>query len=130
MVRVVSCVWASADIEALDINATVAAAMIADLGPGAVIETSCEGEWLVTKGIFLTPPSHAVLFRFALLCRFVLVNPDRLWPLATFGSARSRNSPPLRPEGAWRGMVANAAYGAPSRREWTRLPPESSTVPS
>src|SRR4030088_900443 len=52
MVRGASCAWASADIDTLDIKATVAAAIIAD--------------WAL--------PAPAVLFRFALLCRFLLAS--------------------------------------------------------
>jgi hypothetical protein len=42
MVRGASCAWASADSDTLDIKATVAAAMTADLDRGADIELSCE----------------------------------------------------------------------------------------
>src|SRR3981081_3093967 len=74
MVRGASCAWASADIDTLDIRATVAAAMIADLDLGADIELSCEAEQLLTSPACLALPAPAVLFRFALLCRFLLAS--------------------------------------------------------
>jgi hypothetical protein len=88
MVRGASCAWASADIDTLDIKATVAAAMIADLDRGADIELSCEAEQLLTTAACLALPAPAVLFRFALLCRFLLASAR--------GSARG-GSVPRRP---------------------------------
>src|SRR3979490_150914 len=72
MVRGASCAWASADIDTLDIKATVAAAMIADLVRGADIELSCEAEPLLTTFACLALPAPAVLFLFSLLCFFLL----------------------------------------------------------
>src|SRR5258705_2878264 len=74
MVRGASCAWASADIDTLDIKATVAAAMIADLVRGADIELSCEAEQLLTTFACLALPACVVLFRFALLCLFLLAS--------------------------------------------------------
>jgi hypothetical protein len=62
MVRVVSGAWARADIEALDINATVAAAMTPDRGLGAVIETSCDHERLLATSGYGTLPAPAYCF--------------------------------------------------------------------
>ena len=92
MVRVVSGAWARADIEALDINATVAAAMTPDLRLGAVIETSCDDEPFWTIRCLWGTVASRVLFRIALVCRFLLVNSGGL-------AARPRRSDGASPRG-------------------------------